>query len=150
MNIPPPPAEYLTWLQPYPEAVRELCLAAREFAISRAPDATEIVADAVSAVSLGLTYTSTHVKGFLYIAATADHVNFGFNYGASFDDPEKRLLGSGNQSRHMKLWSKADLDDPYFQAMFKQAHDRAFRPQPPLERRVLFMRYENAKKRRPR
>jgi hypothetical protein len=146
---PPVPSEYLEWLETYPEHVRNLALAAREFAVSRAPDATEIVADAANAVSLGLSYTHTHVKGFIYIAACSDHVNFGFVYGASFDDPEKRLLGSGNQSRHIKLYSFADLDDSYFQQIFDQAHARAFRPEPPLPRKTVLMLYQNAKKRRP-
>lgn len=143
------PTEYLDWLRPYPKAIQELALAAREFAVSRAPDATEIVADGVYTVSMGLSYTHTYVKGFIYIAAASDHVNFGFNYGASFDDPESRLLGSGSQSRHIKLWTISDLEDPYFQMMFDQAHNRAFRPHPALERRIVLMRYENANKRRP-
>jgi hypothetical protein len=149
VQAPAVPREYVEWLSVYPDHVQELALAAREFAVSRAPDATEIVADAANAVSLGLSYTHTHVKGFIYIAATKDHVNFGFTYGASFDDPERRLLGVGNQSRHWKIYKIADLDDPYFVQMFDQAHTRAFRPDPPLPRKTIFMLYENAKKRRP-
>jgi len=143
------PPEYLEWLKPYAAETQQLALAAREFAVSRAPEATEIVADSSYAVSMGLSYTHTHVKGFIYIAAYDDHVNFGFTYGASFDDPEGRLLGNGNQSRHIKLWKLSDLDDPYFAWLFEQAHARAYRPDPPLERQVVLMRYENVKKRRP-
>jgi len=145
----PPPPEYLEWLEPYSESVRRLALAAREFAVGRAPHATEIIADGANAVAMGLSYTHTHVKGFIYVAASSDHVNFGFNYGAAFDDPAGRLLGSGNQSRHVKLWTIADLEDPEFIQLFEQAHSRAFRPDPPLDRTVVLMRYENAKKRRP-
>jgi hypothetical protein len=144
-----PPAEYLEWLRPYPKPIQELALAARAFAVGRAPDATEIIADGVNSVAMGLSYTHTHVKGFIYIAAASDHVNFGFTYGASFDEPSGKLLGAGNQSRHMKLWSIADLDEPDFIEMFEQAHARALRPDPPLPRKIVLMRYENAKKRRP-
>ncbi|HVT14349.1 MAG TPA: DUF1801 domain-containing protein [Fimbriimonadaceae bacterium] len=145
----PSPPEYLAWLEPYSDAVRELALAAREFAVSRAPDATEIVANATYAVSMGLSYTHTHVKGFIYVAAYRDYVNFGFTYGASFDDPEGRLQGTGNQSRHIKLRSLADLDDPYFSFLFDQALNRAHRPDPPLEPTVVLMKYESVAKRRP-
>src|SRR5271166_2932585 len=88
------PRQLVDWLRPYADSVRQLVLAAREFAVSRAPNATEIVADGANAVAVGLSYTHTHVKGFIYIAACSDHVNFGFTYGASFDDPESRLEGS--------------------------------------------------------
>lgn len=145
-----PPPEYVEWLQPYPEQIRELALAARHFAVSRAPDATEIVADGSYAVSMGLSYTHTYVKGFIYIAAASDHVNFGFTYGASFDDPHGRLQGSGNQSRHIKLWEPADLNDPVFVELFEQALARAIRPDPPLKRKTVLMKYEGIKKRRPR
>jgi hypothetical protein len=147
---PPPPPEYLEWLSPYPDTVRQLALAARAEAVRRAPDATEIIADGVKAVAMGLSFTHTHVKGFLYIAAAKDHINVGFTYGASFDDPEHRLLGEGNQSRHMKVFSPADLEEPYLWQMFDQAQARAFRPEAPLPRKIVLMPYDGAKaKKRP-
>jgi hypothetical protein len=146
--IAPAPDKLVEWLGPYPAFVQELVLAIRDEAVSRAPDATEIVADGWNAVAVGLSYTHTHVKGFIYIAACSDHVNLGFTYGASFDDPKGRLQGSGNQSRHMKVRSMSDLDDPYLWEMFDQAHDRAFRPDPSLDRRTILMPYENAKRKR--
>ncbi len=145
----PTPAEYIDWLQPYPEQVRNLSIATRNSIVSRAPDATEIVADACNSVAMCLTYTSTHVKSFVHIATGSDHVNFGFTCGASLPDRLGRLAGSGKQIRHMKLWKLEDLDDPYLWEMFDEAHNRAFRPDPPLARQTLFMLYENAKKRRP-
>jgi hypothetical protein len=144
-----PPDLLLEWLTPYPDFVRELVLRARQLVAEAAPEATEIIADGVNAVAVGFGYTHTHVKAFIYIAACSDHVNFGFNYGASFDDPQRRLLGAGNQSRHMKVYSLADLADPYLLAMLEQAHARAFRPDPPLTKKLVAMLYDNAKKRRP-
>lgn len=40
---------------------------------------------------------------FVYIAPFAKHVNLGFYYGASLDDPHNLLDGSGKKLRHIKI-----------------------------------------------
>jgi hypothetical protein len=40
---------------------------------------------------------------FGYVNAFRDHVNVGFFYGASLDDPAGLLEGSGKRMRHVKL-----------------------------------------------
>lgn len=142
-----PPPELIEYLQPYPPHMRELHLAARALVIREAPDATEVIADATNAVSCGYTFTHTHVKGFCFVASTLRNVVLGFPYGVGLVDPEGRLCGEGNRVRHLKLKWPSDLDDPYLLGLLRQAIARAFRPDPPLERRLVFMIYKGPKKR---
>lgn len=127
--------------------MRELHLAARALVLREAPDATEVIADATNAVSCGYTYTHTHVKGFCFVASTLRNVLLGFPYGAGLDDPEGRLCGSGNRVRHVKLTALSDLEDPYVLSLVRRAIAHAFRPDPPLKRKLVFMIYRGQKKR---
>lgn len=47
-----------------------------------------------------------------YLAHYTDHVNLGFFRGASTDDPDGLLEGTGDAMRHVKLTGPADLEDP--------------------------------------
>jgi hypothetical protein len=42
-------------------------------------------------------------QGFIHIAAYPNHVNLGFNQGASLEDPDSLLLGHGSHIRHIKI-----------------------------------------------
>lgn len=149
MLLPPVPPEFVEWLQPYPESVQEVALAARSMLVAVAPDALEFVADSVNAVAMGLTYTKSFMQQFAHVATYSMHVNLGFDYGVNLDDPEGRLVGSGSRVRHITLRSLSDLEDPYIRGLVEQAHRNALHPAVPLPRQTVLLRYENAKKRRP-
>ena len=141
------PSELTEFLQPYPERMRTLHLATRDLVLSEAPDCTEVIADATNAVSCGYTFTHTHVKGFCFVASTLKNVILGFPYGADLADPERRLLGEGSRVRHVKIKELADLSDSYNLDLLRQAINRAFRPEPPLEQKLVYMHYKGLKKR---
>lgn len=66
----------------------------------------------------------THVvdgENRFYLAHYAEHVNLGFHEGASVDDPEGLLSGTGKAMRHVKLTSPEDLDDPALRALVERA-----------------------------
>jgi hypothetical protein len=47
---------------------------------------------------------------FCFYMVGKNHVTFGFHYGASLDDPEGLLEGSGKSLRHVKLRGVEDLE----------------------------------------
>jgi hypothetical protein len=142
------PEELISFLAPYPRQVVEIMLATREVVWALCPNATETIWDACSTVTLGPTYTHSHMQGFLYVAATKDHVNLGLCDAAHLDDPEGRIEGTGNKWRHVKLRSPDDADDPYIQDLIRQVDARAYRPDPPLEAKVI-IRVMQGRHRRP-
>jgi hypothetical protein len=58
---------------------------------------------------------------FAYLKAYAGHVNFGFWRGASLQAPEGVLEGEGTRMRHLKLSSKAELDEGLIQRLVAEA-----------------------------
>jgi hypothetical protein len=47
---------------------------------------------------------------FGYVNAYRDHVNVGFFFGASLNDPAGLMEGTGKRGRHVKLWPGRDVD----------------------------------------
>lgn len=56
-----------------------------------------------------------------YVYAGADYVQFGFVRGATLRDPHKLLEGEGAYVRHIKVREAADIDEPKFAALLRQA-----------------------------
>jgi hypothetical protein len=56
----------------------------------------------------------------IYIHAEDDHVQFGFYSGASLNDPEKLLVGSGKYVRHIKVRTAKDIDPAAFADLISQ------------------------------
>ncbi|HEX5050836.1 MAG TPA: DUF1801 domain-containing protein [Planctomycetota bacterium] len=56
-----------------------------------------------------------------YVYAAPDHVHFGFLRGAAFADPQGLLHGQGQYVRHVKVHRLADIDEPAFTALLRQA-----------------------------
>ena len=63
--------------------------------------------------------------GVFHIAVYSQHVNLGFNDGATLDDPKAILQGSGNQIRHIKIKTPEDIKRPEIRAYIRRAHKKA-------------------------
>jgi hypothetical protein len=74
-------------------------------------------------------------------------VSLFFLQGAKLPDPHKRLKGSGNLVRHVRLEDLAVLKEPEIQELMKQAVRRAKVPIDPKQRRQLVIRSVSAKQR---
>lgn len=97
-----------------PERHRETVEAARALVLKCHPDAEETLK----------WNQPTYVVGGenrFYLAHYAEHVNLGFHEGASVDDPDGLLSGTGKAMRHVKLASPDDLDDPDLRALVERA-----------------------------
>jgi hypothetical protein len=129
-RIPPPTPEYLKFLQPFGPAIIDLALAVRKLVLSETKGAIELIYDAYNAVAAGYTFTGRPSDACIHIAVYARWVNLGFHRGSQLPDPEKRLQGTGNWVRHIRITSKEDLNDPAIRAFVKTAVERAIYPDP--------------------
>ena len=50
------------------------------------------------------------------------YLHFGFYWGTQIADPEKKLLGKGNQYRYIKIRSRKDFPVAYINKLLKEAY----------------------------
>lgn len=116
----PPPA-LIKFLKPYDPAVQDLALNLRSLVLEEMAPCHENIYDAYSAVAIGYGWSDRLRDGVFHIAVYTKHVNLGFNYGATLDDPLGILEGKGNQIRHIAIKSPADLKRPEIRAYVRRA-----------------------------
>jgi len=133
-RVPKPRPEYLKFLSAYEPRITELALAVRKLVLEEAPEATELIYDAYSAVTVGYSFTGRPSDAFIHIAAYARWVNLGFNYGSQLEDPRKLLQGTGQWVRHIRIADPVEVRNPMLRAFVKSAIAQADRPDPGLEK----------------
>src|SRR5947209_14740730 len=105
----PAPADLIKFLRPYDPQVQELALKVRALVLAEMAPCYENIYDAYSAVAIGYGTSDRLRDGIFHIAVYSSHVNLGFNFGATLDDPHGILEGSGKQIRHISIRTPADL-----------------------------------------
>lgn len=119
----PPPPRLLELLAARRPLVTPLVLALREMVVRVAPEAQELVYSGYAVVDV-FTFSGRQKDTFCHIVAYENHVNLGFNQGATLADPRKLLVGTGKKIRHIRIESKQDLKLPlrsYIRAAVRQA-----------------------------
>lgn len=152
-----PPRDLIKFLKPYDRAIRDLALSLRALVLEEMAPCYENIYDAYSAVAIGYGTSDRLRDGIFHIAVYSNHVNLGFNYGATLDDPDGILEGSGKQIRHIPIRTPADLVRPeirkYVRAAIAVAEDDARKlgvATPPKPKRVIsVVKAIYPKKRRP-
>ena len=129
-RVRPPNSEYLKFLSPFEDRIRDLALQTRALVLVEAPDSMELIYDAYNAVATGYSFTGRPGDAFIHIAVYAHWVNLGFNRGSELEDPQGMLQGSGRWIRHIRIAGPRDLEKPAVQAFVKAAVARAKRPDP--------------------
>src|SRR5262245_57914463 len=99
----PPPAALKKFLKPYDAAVRDLALELRALLLEEMAPCYENIYDAYSAVAIGYGTSDRLSDGIFHIAVYSQHVNLGFNDGATLADPQGLLKGNGNRIRHISF-----------------------------------------------
>ncbi|SRR6266550_6975968 len=155
-RYPPPPA-LLKFLKPYDRAIQELALRVRAVVLEEMAPCHENIYDAYSAVAIGYGWSERMRDGVFHVAVYANHVNLGFNFGASLADPLGILEGKGNQIRHISINDSDALERPeirtYIRSALQVARDDARKlgetlPTPP-KKVVSVVKAIYPKKRRP-
>ena len=115
----------------------------------RFPSAHEIVYDNYNFFVIGYSPTDRPSDSIVSIAAAANGVGLCFIRGASLPDPKKVLLGSGKQTRFIRLESAGVLDRPEVEALLAAAASIADVPLDAKGRGKLIIRSVSAKQRPP-
>jgi hypothetical protein len=100
---------------------RRLIRAVRRALRDRFPTAYELAYDNYNFFVLGYSPTERPSEAIVSMAAGANGVGVCFLRGATLPDPKKVLLGSGNQTRFIRVPSVGVLARPEIKALFAAA-----------------------------
>ncbi len=116
--------DLLKFLSPFDKEIQELALWLREFVWDLYPKANELIYDNYNALAFGWSPTDRVGHTFCSIAVgrTSKNVHFGFYWGSEIADPEKLLIGQGNQYRYILVKSKDDFPKAYIKKLVKEAY----------------------------
>jgi hypothetical protein len=113
----------------------------------RFPTANELVYDNYNFFVIGYSPTERPSDAIVSMAARANGLGLCFIHGAKLPDPTKVLLGSGNQTRFIRVDSTQVLERPEVQALVAAAIAQARVPFPADGRGKLIIRSVAAKQR---
>ena len=112
----------LKFLSPFPSGVQEIALYLREFVWNLYPKCNELIYDNYNALAFGWSLTDRLGHTFCSVAAFKNYCHFGFYWGTEIADPEKKLLGKGNQYRYIVVTKKNDFPKTYIKKLLKEAY----------------------------
>src|SRR6476620_10915727 len=115
--------DLLKFLKPFSKELIERVLWLREFIWGLYPQTNELIYDNYNALAVGWSPTDRVGHTFCSIAVgrTSMNIHFGFYWGSEIGDPEKKLLGKGNQYRYILVKNKADFPKNYITKLMKEA-----------------------------
>ena len=126
---------------------QRLIRAVRSAVRKRFPTANELVYDNYNFFVIGYSPTERPSDAIVSIAARANGIGLCFIHGASLPDPKKLLLGSGNQTRFIRVESVDVLTRPEVEELIATAIAQAKTPLRPTGRGKLIIRSVSAKQR---
>ncbi|MCM3904826.1 MAG: hypothetical protein ND866_24280 [Pyrinomonadaceae bacterium] len=88
------------------------------------PTTNELIYDNYNAVAFGWSLTDRLGHTFCSVAVIRSNknVHFGFYWGSQIADPDKMLLGKGNQYRYILVKNKNDFPKAYIKKLLKEAY----------------------------
>ena len=112
------------FLAPFSADIRQRALWLRDFVWDLYPQTNELIYDNYNAVAFGWSPTEKVGDTFCSIAVgrTSGNVHFGFYHGAVLSDPEKMLLGNGNQYRYVLVKNTDEFPTDYIIQLLKEAY----------------------------
>jgi hypothetical protein len=113
------------FLAAFPKEKQATALWLREFVWDLYPDSNELIYDNYNALAFGWSPTDKVGHTFCSVAVgrTGKHnVHFGFYWGSEISDPNKILLGEGNQYRYILVKDTASFPKAYIKKLMKEAY----------------------------
>src|SRR5215203_765221 len=112
------------FLSVFSKEQQEMALWLREFVWDLYPSANELIYDNYNALAFGWSPTDRvgHTFCNIAIGRTSKNIHFGFYWGTEIADPEKRLIGNGNQYRYLLVKNKKDFPKIYVKKLLKDAY----------------------------
>jgi len=121
--------DLLKFLTPFDDEKAQLALWLREFVWDLYPKTNELIYDNDNAVAFGWSPTDKvgHTFCSIAIGRSSKNVHFGFYWGSEISDPEKLLIGNGNQYRYILVRNKEDFPKSYIKKLLKEAYANSMR-----------------------
>jgi hypothetical protein len=126
---------------------RTLIRAVRRTMRSRLPTAHELVYDNYNFLVFGFGSTERPSDCIMSIACGSSGVSLFFIHGKGLPDPQKLLLGAGNQTRFIRLPTLDVLENPAVKALMAAAIGRAKTRLPRTGKGKLVIRSVSARQR---
>jgi hypothetical protein len=142
-----PEAQLRRFIEKFESKHQSLIRAARQVLRRRFPTAYELVYDNYNFFVIGYSPTERPSDAIVSLTAGANGVGLCFIHGATLRDPKKRLLGSGSQTRFIRLESADVLDEPDVDALVAAAIAQSKAPFQAPGRGRLVIRSVSAKQR---
>ena len=119
--------DLLKFLQPFSTEINEIVLWLRDFVWDLYPQTNELIYDNYNAVAFGWSPTDKvgHTFCSIAIGRTSKNIHFGFYWGAEIDDPEKMLLGEGNQYRYILVDNVKSFPKRYIKKLIAYAYENS-------------------------
>lgn len=136
-----------TFIDKFEPKHQSLIKAVRKALRKRLPAAHELVYDNYNFFVIGYSPTERPTDSILSIAAGANGVGLCFIRGARLPDPHKILLGSGKQTRFIRIASANVLASREVEALIAAATAQSKIPLQETGRRKLIIRSVSAKQR---
>jgi hypothetical protein len=119
----------------------------RKYLRKRFPTADELVYGYPNAFVIAYSPTERGSDAVVSLSAGADGLRLVFNQGATLPNPNKILLGSGKQTRYIRIESPKTLRLSEVEALLETALDRAKTPLRPSGPGRLIFKSSSAKQR---
>ncbi len=142
-----PEGQLRSFIEKFDPKDQKLIRSVRSAVRKRFPTANELVWDNYNFLVIGYSPTDRPTDSIVSIAARANGVGLCFIQGAQLRDPRKLLLGSGKQTRFIRMEAASQLAHPEVEALIAAAIGQAKTPLPPKGRGKLFIRSVAAKQR---
>src|SRR5258706_919455 len=113
----------------------------------RFPTLNELAYEYATSFVIGYSPTERGIDGIVAIAARADGVSLYFGQGVHLPDPKGLLLGSGRQTRFVRVEAASRLTDPDVEALVAVAIEQASVPVPSKGRGTLIIKSGGSKQR---
>jgi hypothetical protein len=116
--------DLLQFLKPFGDEIIDLVMWLRDFAWDLCPMANELIYDNYNAVALGWSPTEKvgHTICSIAVGRSSKNVHFGFYWGNEISDPDKILLGQGNQYRYILVTDKKKFPKAYIKKLVNEAY----------------------------
>lgn len=140
------------FIKPYPKEVQALALWLRAFVWDLYPGANELIYDNYNAVAFGWSLTEKLSHTFCSVAVLPEYCHFGFYWGSEIADPEKRLLGKGNQYRYIVVRNREEFPGGYIKKLLKEAYANSLakvKDQDEIKKGLTIVKSISANKKRP-
>jgi hypothetical protein len=147
----PPAKQLASFIQKFMPEIATLAQAVLATMRKRYPTALELVYDNYNALAIGFGPTERASEAIFSIAVFPRWISLFFlqaqKGSTPLPDPEKRLQGTGNVVKHIRLASAKTLDEPAIRQLMQEAEARAAVPLDPKGKHRLIIKAISAKER---